>query len=1046
MNSNINLYTGVPDIGIPIYTVPSKELSVPISLSYKATGVRLQDIASYVGMNWTLNAGGMITRIVRGLPDESEKGYIGKNKAGVEINDGAEHNSARADKIGKGDLDGEPDLFYVNTPSGKYSFVFDENGNAVFNRPTRIEVVMDVTNRGTDNLGIFFKVTDEKGVKYIFGANAAEREIAAVTDGSDPKPDFISTWYLSTMESFNGTDKIEFSYVAGSNIVTKIYNKVRIRYSTSGSCSGPGETISTSDNNRTYKAPKYISTIKSNTALVKFNYLTDRKDVSNGYQLYRIDIQSISDNIILKKYILNYEYFHPVNADIDLNRLCLKKIYVASGDGNASMRLYEFKYFNNPQLKFPSRSSVAYDHWGFYNNNSESTPFVPEADKQPDLDKTLQYSLQTIEHAQGGKTEFEFELNSCFDAATNMNKVIGGLRVKTMKEYDNLGNVYTRSYEYKQPSGISSGQLFMKAFNYSKTISLGVPSPGGICVISGESVNAGVLFNLADVNGTVVGYSNVKVTNGDGSYEISTFNNFNDFQDNFAITDRVGNTISADAIRQFSFPTSNAYKRGLLVNKAAYTASNQLVTSTAYRYGPLSAQQKKARGIGVTLFYRVGTGTNGWFENAYYQPTETYNLVSETERTYDQLNTALYQDREKTYEYNPDGSLLRKVTYNTSEGQQFFDKYYYPENRAELPNLSPEEIGAYTRMNLQSIPIREERHHADGSVDTKYTMFQLKLGGQPVVPKVFPVKAQSTRNTTPFTDEVIYAYDFETGNIITEAKRNGTLNGYLWDKNNALVAKSTQAAGNEIYFQSFEDMAGASIGNAYSGRKYFNGSFPIPFTKPNNKVYNLTYRRLISGKWEFVTRNYTDNYTINESYPIDDIRIAPVGTRMNTYTYIPLIGMNSACDENGDIKYYEYDHFQRLKVMRDLNGNILKQLEYKYAYDNPLPVLYARLEERNVIERSNTSLHYWKTGNIYVVLEDEAGNRVNNPGVTINYVLTESRNGNTTTTNQIAAFSDSEFRIYSGTLLEYDIDGNGTPFNYVNIMLNLAPGEGYKIR
>src|SRR6266496_4502806 len=51
-------YTGKPDITIPVYEIKTGKLSVPISLSYDATGIRVNDMASWVGMNWSLDVGG----------------------------------------------------------------------------------------------------------------------------------------------------------------------------------------------------------------------------------------------------------------------------------------------------------------------------------------------------------------------------------------------------------------------------------------------------------------------------------------------------------------------------------------------------------------------------------------------------------------------------------------------------------------------------------------------------------------------------------------------------------------------------------------------------------------------------------------------------------------------------------------------------------------------------------------------------------------------------------------------------------------------------
>ena len=65
----ISLYTGLPSISIPIYTVQYRDINLPISLSYHAQGVNIQQQASWVGLNWSLSAGGVITRTIRGFDD-----------------------------------------------------------------------------------------------------------------------------------------------------------------------------------------------------------------------------------------------------------------------------------------------------------------------------------------------------------------------------------------------------------------------------------------------------------------------------------------------------------------------------------------------------------------------------------------------------------------------------------------------------------------------------------------------------------------------------------------------------------------------------------------------------------------------------------------------------------------------------------------------------------------------------------------------------------------------------------------------------------------
>ena len=52
---------------------------------------------------------------------------------------------------------------------------------------------------------------------------------------------------------------------------------------------------------------------------------------------------------------------------------------------------------------------------------------------------------------------------------------------------------------------------------------------------------------------------------------------------------------------------------------------------------------------------------------------------------------------------------------------------------------------------------------------------------------------------------------------------------------------------------------------------------------------------------------------------------------MTTQTYIPLVGVNTECNVNNQITYYEYDGMGRLVIVRDADKNILKKICYNYA-------------------------------------------------------------------------------------------------------------------
>ena len=69
----VSLYTGIPDVNIPIgnFNTNSSKLDLNISLNYHPLSAKVDDVASEYGLGWSLFAGGMISRTIRDLPDES---------------------------------------------------------------------------------------------------------------------------------------------------------------------------------------------------------------------------------------------------------------------------------------------------------------------------------------------------------------------------------------------------------------------------------------------------------------------------------------------------------------------------------------------------------------------------------------------------------------------------------------------------------------------------------------------------------------------------------------------------------------------------------------------------------------------------------------------------------------------------------------------------------------------------------------------------------------------------------------------------------------
>lgn len=84
-NVPVNLHNGSPNISIPLYEIVVDDISVPISLSFHASGHKVRSQASWVGLGWSLNAGGVVNRSMRGEPDED--GYFASIADIIDFND-----------------------------------------------------------------------------------------------------------------------------------------------------------------------------------------------------------------------------------------------------------------------------------------------------------------------------------------------------------------------------------------------------------------------------------------------------------------------------------------------------------------------------------------------------------------------------------------------------------------------------------------------------------------------------------------------------------------------------------------------------------------------------------------------------------------------------------------------------------------------------------------------------------------------------------------------------------------------------------------------
>ncbi|MCD4731915.1 MAG: hypothetical protein K8R74_15010, partial [Bacteroidales bacterium] len=435
----VGLYTGTPNINIPLNTYKTKNLSLPISLSYNSNGIKVDQVASWVGMGWSLNAGGVITRIVRHQPDDKFERWNLDNIEELTPQVLTFLNNAWDETI-----DTEPDLFVFNFCgyTGKF-FLNDDSEPIVI--PYQDLIIDIVFSTQTDPTTI--TITTQEGIQYIFGGdnNCIESSKTAPSGSGCTKnyDVFIETaWYLKSITHPLG-DIINFeygsklgSYLSGLN--QTISKKIDV-YGT-GMCfdnfcdEGEIKTCGIYLNVKTVHLTK-ISSPNPIYGSLLFSSTSDRSDHFD-VKLDNISIRNNMDEELKNIHLFyNYSYndfwkfcnsIHDDNTELKY-RMFLDSVIIKDKIG-VGIEDYIFEYEDINGL--PPRLSFSQDHWGYFNNawNDYFVP-VPEediynvftdigGDRNPDGVVSVKGLLTKIIYPTGGYNILEYEPNVIWGSET----------------------------------------------------------------------------------------------------------------------------------------------------------------------------------------------------------------------------------------------------------------------------------------------------------------------------------------------------------------------------------------------------------------------------------------------------------------------------------------------------------------------------------------------------------------------------------------------------------------------------------------------------
>ncbi len=518
----VSPYTGTPEVSIPLYELNLKGLSFPITLSHHSGSIKPEQHVGWVGLGWTLNAGGVIYRTINGNIDELsttstdpyfyKQGYYFKHSLlDTDKWNNKEYLLEMAKEDQSSHKDRAPDEFSFNFLGISGKFYLSEKGKWVVqsNRPIKVEfngkinaypeVQLSTTN---DQIPTFsgFTLIDEKGNRFLFGYERQSIEYAKPFFDQGKTAWTATSWYLTHVYLASG-ESVKLEYRRGPYINQLIYNYSAVMLQSKEAPWGKGgqELVRTPEWSEgifgALIAPLYLRSITTANEAIRFG-LSVAKDLQTPTDVYKayfdvhknwkefatclatmgvtsakqhpicfgllkwMKLDSLTITSHDKSTHMGYKFLYEENRQSRLLLRTLKAIGKRTKDVELS---YHFDY-NRPE-ELPAYYSQKTDHWGYYNGRAFlGIALNYHIIKEANPAYATIGQLTRITYPTGGYTRFVFEPHTY---AKNLNL----LRWEGC--YNEGSDKYAGGARIKEivssSTGKSEDEFLLHRYYYSKT-------------------------------------------------------------------------------------------------------------------------------------------------------------------------------------------------------------------------------------------------------------------------------------------------------------------------------------------------------------------------------------------------------------------------------------------------------------------------------------------------------------------------------------------------------------------------------------------------
>ena len=404
----VNIFTGVPSIGVPIYSYNNANngLSLDIGLSYFAGGVQVAESPTTTGLGWYLSAGGTINRTVRGMPDDIPT-YGSLYSAAIPVDFRTNGNKYYYDS-----LDSQQDIFQFSFAGRSGKFYIGKNAQIVVTPVSKLKIIPAFGSSGLDSLKIIsFRIVTEEGIKYDFN----DGEITSVGGGNSDifksgyrGKSYYSSWYLTRIISSFNTDTIKFNYTSSNiNYPFSFPRTTFVRNS-----DGVRTVTHTPDGRNDSWIKKISSIVFPDKTKVSFLNSYNENYYATDNPIAKIKIE---DSTFRFGYYLGYQ---GISGNTPI-RLLLKSVtpYTAKEKKDGYIFEYNTPFFAKEGSTGDTIQNKR-DHWGFYNGANNGSELIPKinsytwgANRDPVYGHAVANLLKFCYLPGGGRITYDYELN-----------------------------------------------------------------------------------------------------------------------------------------------------------------------------------------------------------------------------------------------------------------------------------------------------------------------------------------------------------------------------------------------------------------------------------------------------------------------------------------------------------------------------------------------------------------------------------------------------------------------------------------------------------